>query len=249
MNLCTDQLAMLLASPGQLISISNIASDPLVSAMVDEAATYPMNFGRAEEIYLLAPDLVLAGQYSRGNAVEMLERLGVPVLRLPFAQSMQDVAANMRTIGAALGRDRVGEEMAATFETRLTTLREDVATPLTAALYSANGYTTGEHSLSGQILLAAGFENIATRAGIPYGGVLPMELLIMAEPDLVITSQPYPGASRSEDILKHPAIATLRSHQRRATMSDQQWVCGTPHVLAAVESLVADRRALQEASE
>ncbi len=33
-NLCTDQLAMLLAAPGQLISVSHLASDPLSSSMV-----------------------------------------------------------------------------------------------------------------------------------------------------------------------------------------------------------------------
>jgi len=244
-NLCTDQLAMLLASPGQLVSVSNIASDPLVSAMVDEAAEYPMNFGRAEEVYLLHPDLVLAGQYARTEAVDMLERLGVPVLRVPFARSMADVAANIRLIGTALGREEAGEAMATDFEARLLTLQEGVRSNPSAALYSANGYTTGAMSLSGQILLAAGFENVADDAGIPYGGVLPMEVLVMAAPDLVITSSPYPGASRSEDVLRHPAVQVLRSQQRRATMSDQDWVCGTPRILAAIEALAQDRQALE----
>ena len=33
MNLCTDQLAMLLAAPGQLLSVSKLARDPMSSAM------------------------------------------------------------------------------------------------------------------------------------------------------------------------------------------------------------------------
>mgnify|MGYP006999250795 CR=1 FL=1 len=37
MNLCTDQLAMALAAPGQLISVSYIARDPRASAMAEEA--------------------------------------------------------------------------------------------------------------------------------------------------------------------------------------------------------------------
>lgn len=236
---------MLLASPGQLISVSNIASDPLVSAMVDQAADYAMNFGRAEEVYLLHPDLVLAGQYSRTAGVEMLERLGVPVLRIPFARSMADVAVNMRLVGTALGRRDAAEVMARDFETRLATLQDAVQSNPSAALYSANGYTTGAMSLSGQILLAAGFENVADAAGIPVGGVLPMEVLLMAAPDLLITSSPYPGASRSEDVLRHPAVQALRNQQRRATMSDSDWVCGTPRILAAVEALAKDRRALE----
>jgi iron complex transport system substrate-binding protein len=32
-NLCTDQLAMMLAAPGQLVSVSDLAADPHSSAM------------------------------------------------------------------------------------------------------------------------------------------------------------------------------------------------------------------------
>ena len=37
MNLCTDQLAMLLAGPGQLASVTYIATHPRASAMAEEA--------------------------------------------------------------------------------------------------------------------------------------------------------------------------------------------------------------------
>ncbi len=235
---------MLLASPGQLISVSDVASDPQVSAMIDEARAYPQNFGRAEEIYLMKPDLVLVGEYSRTQAAEMLERLGVPVLRLPFARSMEDVAEGIRLLGQALGRAAEAEAMAADFEARLATLRAEVRSNPRAALYSANGYTTGRLSLSGQILLAAGFSNVADEAGIPIGGNLPMERLVMAEPDLLITAAPYPGASRSEDVLRHPAVQAMRAAQTSKMISSNDWVCGTPYVLRAIETLAGERRAL-----
>ena len=37
MNLCTDQLAMMLADEGQLISVSDIATDPNMSPMAEAA--------------------------------------------------------------------------------------------------------------------------------------------------------------------------------------------------------------------
>ena len=37
MNLCTDQLAMMLAGPGQLISVSHLGHDPAVSPMAAQA--------------------------------------------------------------------------------------------------------------------------------------------------------------------------------------------------------------------
>ena len=60
-NLCTDQLAMMMAGPGQLVSVSHLAGDPTYSTMPEAAAAYPANRGLAEEVYLLKPDLVLAG--------------------------------------------------------------------------------------------------------------------------------------------------------------------------------------------
>ena len=103
MNLCTDQLAMALAAPGQLISVSYIARDPRASAMVEEAMRYPVNRGRAEEVYLLHPDLVLAGSFG-GPAVAMLHRLGVPVVEVAPPTSLDEARKAIAQVGAALGR-------------------------------------------------------------------------------------------------------------------------------------------------
>ena len=108
MNLCTDQLAMLLADPGQLISVSNLALDPLSSAMVEEAQAYPVNRGGAEQIFLMHPDLVLAGTYTARASVDLLRGLGIEVVQLPPADRLEDVADHMRQIGAALGHPERG---------------------------------------------------------------------------------------------------------------------------------------------
>ena len=60
-NLCTDLLLMLLADPEQIASVSFLASEPQSSAMVAESVAYPANYGRAEEVFLMDPDLVPAG--------------------------------------------------------------------------------------------------------------------------------------------------------------------------------------------
>jgi len=47
MNLCTDQLAMMLADKGQLISVSAITTDPNMSSMAEAARAYPINHAQA----------------------------------------------------------------------------------------------------------------------------------------------------------------------------------------------------------
>ena len=91
---------MMLAAPGQLLSVSTLAQDPRLSPMADQAAGYAPNSGRAEEIYLMRPDLVLAGTYD-GPPVAMLARLGVPVVTLAPPTSLAETRAAIRTSRAS----------------------------------------------------------------------------------------------------------------------------------------------------
>lgn len=241
-NLCTDQLAMMLAAPGQLVSVSHIARDPLVSAMAEEARALPVNHGRAEEINALRPDLVLAMAWSSPVTLSMLERLGVPVLRMPPASDFEGIRANILLVGEAMGRAAEARDLVASFDAGLDALRPPGGTaPLRTAVLSANSFTSGAGSLTARLLEAAGMINIATEAGMTAGGHLPLERLVMAAPDLVLLAELYPGASRAEEILTHPALAALDGKTRRGAMHGADWTCGTPHVLGALSSLAALR--------
>ena len=240
MNACTDQIAMLVAGEGQLVSVSWLAADPRTSAMAEAAEAYPLNRGRAEEVFLLRPDLVIAGAYAGRASADMLGRLGVRVESFEPASSLEDVADHVRRMGRLLGREDRAEAVAADYEARLARLRAEVTHRPRAALYYANGYTSGDRTLAGQILMAAGLSNVAAEAGYPEGGFLPLERLVVAAPDLLVEGEPYPGASRAEAILDHPALAALRGGAT-SRLADSDWTCGTPFVLRAVADLAALR--------
>lgn len=242
-NLCTDQLAMMLAAPGQLISVSHLAFDPLSSSMVDEAAAFVPNRGGAEQVFLMQPDLVLASTYTSRATLDLLRGLGVRVVQVPIVNSLSEVTQGIRQVGTALGREAVAERLASGFEADLAALsRPDRRA--TAAMYYPNGYTSGEGTLSNEVLDYAGFRNIGAEAGLTGGGTLPLERLVMAAPELIVTSTPYPGASRSEEILQHPVLSALKSVAGVARVNDADWVCGTPHVLRAIQQMVQARKEL-----
>jgi len=240
-NLCTDQLAMLVAGEGQLISVSRIASDPRSSAMVGQAAQYRANTGLAEDIFLMQPDLVVAGQYSSRSTVDMLKRLGIRVVTFDLATDLKDVAAGLTKMGVVLGQEQKAGALVADFNTQLAQLRSKVRARPRAAFYYANGYTLGDQTLSGQILLRAGFDNVAAEYGFDRNGYLPLEVLAMAQPDTVIISETYSGGSRAEDVMAHPVVENLRGSGPRGSMSDHDWVCGTPYVLRAIRDMVSLR--------
>ncbi|MBI1219646.1 MAG: ABC transporter substrate-binding protein [Rhodobacteraceae bacterium] len=239
MNLCTDQLAMLLAAPGQLVSVSFLAADPLSSAMVAEAAGYPKNHGQAEEVFLLHPDLVLAGTYTTRASVDLLRRLGVKVAIIPAPDSLDSVGAAMRAVGAALGREAAADAMAGRFEADLAALRARPLPPDRAALYAPSGYTSGTGTIADDILRAAGFRNVAAEAGIIGYARLPLERLVLATPDALVTSQHYPGASRPEAILHHPVLRDMIARLGPPQVAGPDWDCGTPKLIDAIAALQA----------
>ncbi|PZO56533.1 MAG: hypothetical protein DI635_17010, partial [Pseudoxanthomonas suwonensis] len=219
---------------------------PQMSAMGAEAAAYPTNRGRAEEVYLMRPDLVLAGTYD-GPPVAMLARLGVPVVTLAPPTSLAETRAAIRTIGQALGRAPAAEAMLAQFDARLARLAHPAGegAPL-AATWGPNGYSAGAESLAGDVLKTAGFALLSLagdvlktagfallseRLGMAGSGTVPLETLVLADPTLIVTGRRFPGASRAEETLTHPALTHL--HARRIEIPDADWACGIPQVLDA----------------
>ena len=244
MNLCTDQLAMLLAAPGQLISVSDLARDPLSSAMADQAAAYQVNYGQAEQIFLMKPDLVLAGTYSSLATVTLLRDLGIRVVQVAPVTSLDEASEQILVIGQALGQEEAAQALAAEFRQGIADLTWE-GPAATAAMYYPNGYTSGSGTLSDDVLIRTGFHNIGASAGLTGGGNLPLERLVMAQPQVVVTSTPYPGASRSEDLLTHPALEAIRAKAGVAATTDADWVCGTPHILRAMQAMRTAREALE----
>jgi len=224
-NLCTDQLAMLLAGEGQLVSVSRIALDQRVSAMASEALHYVINAGRAEEVHVMRPDLVVAGVYTSRDTIAMLRRLGIEVVQFDIVKSLDQVRTRILEMGDALEQQEAARVLVARFDADLAALREEKG-PLNdaprAALYYANGYTSGENSLATDILHAAGLRNAPAEAGYDW--------------------RRYPGGRRAEEVMDHPVVGALRG--RGAALTDQDWVCGTPFVLRAIRDMVDARRSV-----
>lgn len=240
LNVCTDQLAMLLAAPGQLVAVSELARDPRSSAMAAEAMGWPVTGGSAEEVFLLRPDLVLAGTYTTRATVEILRRLGIPVIEFAPETSFADIRANIAAMGSALGREAAAAALLGDFEAGLAALPPPPARRPVAILYGPNGYTQGTGTLADAVLRAAGFENLAARLGIAGYGQVPLERLVMERPDLVVTGEGYDAPALAQEVFRHPALAAL-ADVAEAPAESAAWVCGTPHLLGAVRMLAALR--------
>lgn len=243
MNLCTDQLAMLIAAPGQLLSVSYLAQQSSTSTMADAAAAYPANRARAEEIFMLEPDLVIAGVFTSRATVAMLKRLGYRVEQFKPAYSFAAVRANIRRMGAVLNREARAEALVSDFDARLAKARaaSEARTPR-LALYYANSYTSGAGTLADEVVSAAGFQNIAKELGFEGTLKLPLENLVLARPDVVVgkakNAQSY---GRAYENYAHPALRLAADRALMTSIADKYWICGGPFTAEAVRLLSAAR--------
>ena len=247
MNVCTDQLAMLLAAPGQLVSVSHLAIDPDSSVLVKEAADYRLNHGLAEEIFLMEPDLVLAGTFTTAATVSMLERLGFRIERFALETSFDDVRQNILRMGTLLSQEDQAIEMVETLDEGLRQLEASAIPGLTAASYASNSYTTGIGSLSAAVIEAAGLTNLGSKLGIYGGGRLPLETLIVAMPDILTNDTPiYDAPALSQENFIHPAYKALLEQAQSASVPSANWICGGPFNLAAAKILQDAARAVEK---
>ena len=76
---------------------------------------------------------------------------------------------------------------------------------------------------------------------------MPLEVLLADPPDLLVLSS---GAEEYRtalaDNLRHPALRLLRQRRASIELPWRHWLCGTPHVVEAIERL-AEARARIEA--
>lgn len=239
LNVCTDQLALLLGAPGQLVSVSRLAHDPRSSAMAEAAQAVPSNGASAEEVVLLEPDLVLAGNYTARATTQMLEKLGYRVERFAPARSIEDARANIQRMGALLGREARAAEVLGAFDARLASLRDAPERKPRVAYYMPFNETAGAQTLTGDILAAAGMANLADEQGMAFRGRLPLEGLVLAAPDLILVSRPYDSPAQATSLLQHPALRATGA--LRQVVDSPNWICGTPALLDAIESMRALR--------
>lgn len=240
LNLCADQLLVLLAGRDRIAALSRLATSEL-SHVAGQAAGLPTTQGMAEEILPLAPDLVLTGRFSARPTVALLRAKGIPVLELSIPRDFEEIRRQVRQVAAALGAEARAESLLSAMDR---TLAENAPPPAArrpvALAWQAGGFTAGAGTLTDAVLSAAGFENLAARNGLKGFGYVTLEAVIAGRPDLLIAESVLPGQpSLRQALLQHPALRHPGAVGARATIPAALLACGAPFTAEAVPLLRA----------
>lgn len=248
-NLCTDQLVMLLADPEQILALGKLSRDEAGSYYHELAGGFDQANPIAEQILPLAPDVVVTGPYTSRYTLNLLDELGVRVETLPIANSIDEMLANLKRMGELLGRSEYAGRIVESLERKLEAMDARVrllsSVRPRVAVYDTNGYTVGDGTLRGEVINRAGWYNVASDEGIDGYGVLGLENLITLKPQALIES-PYSSGSysRGQTLTRHPAIRASGLDPAIIRVPSNQTICAGPWTVDVIEQLAEAREVL-----
>jgi len=241
-NLCADQLLLLLADKSQIASLSFLSHDEAGSYFFERAREYPVNKGYAEQVLQQLPDLVIVGEYSNPHTVSALENAGLRVETLKIGNDVKSVLDNIVSVADWVGQNARGLEIVRGLEKRLAALTPAKQPRPIAAVFGPNGYTSGANTLRGNMMELAGWRNAATLTNIDSYGRLTLEALIHVNPDALIESPYSPGTySRAQVMSAHPALRDAGVNPDVIHIPSRMTICGGPWTVDVIEQLQTER--------
>lgn len=226
LNLCTDELVLLIARPEQIRSVSYLSHAPEETILWRRARRYRPNDGSMLAAAALRPKLVV----TTGAAGRDLQRLasgtGAQLLALPFPMSLQDVAENVVRVGQATGNPvTAGRIVAAMAAARRSTPR-----PAREAVWvDGAGRSLSAQGLGAAWLRLAGL----SQRPLP-GDRMTLESMIVRPPRILLQSRYRAGQTSSAVAWqRHPAARRARVPLTLAT-DGRRWTCMGPTLLPEI---------------
>ena len=242
MNVCTDQLLLPLADPGQILGLSRFARDAWQSWAADDARRYPTLSGGAEDVLVLAPDIVVASSFDKRSTRELLKAQGLRLAEFAVPRNLDEVKAQIRRMGEIAGHTDRAEAEIARLDAAMAWARQTVTDKHYRVLpLSRRGWVSGSDSLVSSLLTETGLFNAAGDLGVGTGGFASLEAIVKAKLDFLLVSE---TGDRAEDdgraFLLHPALERFYPPEKRIVIPERLTVCGGVMLAEALDVLIAE---------
>lgn len=243
MNVCTDQLLLTLADPGQIVGLSRYSHSRFQSPEGD-ASRYRKLSGGAEDILVLKPDIVVASLFDKRSTRELLRANGLRVVEFSVPRTLDEARQQIRRMGDIVGHpDRAATEIARLDDAIARARQAATGRHYRVLPLSRRGWVSGGDSLISSLLGATGLRNAADDLGIGRGGYASLESIVSAGADFILVSD---AGDHAEDegsaFLLHPALEHFYPPGKRIVIPDRLTECGSVLLADALDRLVQELR-------
>ena len=226
LNLCTDELLLLLADDAQIASVTHLATQQSETALWHKARRHRVNDGSLLSVAGLKPDLVLTMRGGARESSSIARRLGMRVVVLPYPQSLTDIEVGVVQVAAQLGKEERGRQVLR----QLNQLRRTAPKAGVDTIWLGGG---------GRSMAATGLASDWMRlAGLRQrqlqGDRVSLEQLLVTPPKVLLRSDYRAGEYSGEQRwMSHPLARRTRAGKTLAT-DGRRWTCMGPSLVPEI---------------
>jgi iron complex transport system substrate-binding protein len=229
LNLCTDELLLMLARPEQILSVTHLSQQAAETPLWRQALRYRRNDGSLASVAAWKPDLVVTMGAGARDRLRIAERLGLRILDLPYPNSIEDIERSLSTLADALGdRTRARPLLGAIGQLKRSAPRAGKDT----IWLGGGGRSLGQASLGASWLSLAGLR----QRKLP-GDRATLEQLLVRPPAVLVRSDYRSGQYSGEQRwLRHP-LAGAGGGARTILTDGRRWTCMGPLMIEEISRL------------
>lgn len=228
----------------RLEGVTDFDDYPAEVAAIDKV----VNFAQVdvEAVVAAEPDLVLAAgnELTPTSVIEQLTDLDLPILVL-YPESLDEVAADIELVGAAIGRTDAAAELVDDMRARIADVEAAVSgldrprTFYEVSVFEGTIYTAGEGSFLASLIETAGGEPVT---GDALATSIEIEDLVAADPELILLGDAtYDPTITPESVAERPGWSTMTAVTRGEVVVVTEDVVITrpgPRIVDGLEALV-----------
>lgn len=220
LTLSGDEMILALVNHDRIVGLSGkINKNPGVSHIVEEAKKFPVIESNIETMIELEPDLVIAADWIRKEAIQHIEDSGANIYTYKTPSSFEEQKALIRKLAAIVKEEEQGEILVKDMEDRLTALQKRIADEykgekLRIMMYTTYETTSGTGTTFNDMINLIGGINAAAEVGIKGSEKISKEKVIEINPDVII----FPIWTDNEDfdklaafVVNDPSFETIKA--------------------------------------
>lgn len=242
-TLATDEILLAICDPQRIVALSKEADNPQYSNVLEEAKQVKGRVVGAEQILQTKPDLIFVASFSKAEFYELLKAANAPFFKFSNFNTVDEIKANIRIVGYAIGEDQKAEELVVKMESELEKIKSRIPKnekPIRTMSYSLSGYTAGANTLFDDILKTIGVVNVSTENQITSFTKISSEQLTKWNPDVIIAS-----ADRNEieqlrqSLLNDNAVKVTNAgkNKRVIVLPNDTFLSVSHHLTKAIDQL------------
>ncbi len=212
-----DEVTLALVPNERLVAVGAVSKDVTYSNIAAQVQDKPEISRDPEVIIAQSPDVVVTSPFFPIEAVEALQRVGIPVIQTELIQGPDGRVNSILLMGYIFGEEErafaFADEVQARYESLVSVTVEQSPQPsvLALTLYSDTLWVAGGDSTEGGVIVAAGGVNAAETAGISGNQTTSLEGVIAMAPEIIIIPQPLEFGAEEfrRSLLNNEALAEV----------------------------------------